>query len=943
MSDKDYNDNLTSSNIVDTSIDNSDEDNYDTEISNHITRQSSSTPAKSLHELLGDTRPLSISKHTKQIYKKISQKGDTDNQVRFTDLVGAISDPQLHLRRPRTKRLNKSVNTWSFSIPQESLFKKISSKATIASHNSIFTSCFQKPLSKPFQPKQLPKPKSPISFHPLTYTSWEDKIIWDDNISAPIVDIPLPFGQKYSTQLAATRIQNDQISSGQWTDFVVWDDSNQSQINQSLSFLNKPTLNEMDPYLIIEREKVETVAEKLLRAEQIIMKKLKQVKKTKEETSIPFHKPEFFLQPISDPLNISNDEYYIKKTGKQDAFSTLGQGPTEIQHSIPALKLQSPYYKKYLTKSDLRRFHRPQIYFPFNNIIKPIILFKIDPKDDQSTIINKDRKGDSMIRSVKHLTLTDTDPYLCIEYSEQLPILTSKQGMGSLLQHYYRKRTTKDFFNPDIQDPMICPIILDPAEPSPFLGFGNIRQGEQLTAISNNLFRAPLFPHSPNQRDFLFIKQCKKGNSNYYIRSLPESIWIAGQTLPLMEVYAPQSRRATLYCKNRVEVAIYREYQRKATRRMHISKIVHLFPQFQEALLRKWLRDISDPVRLGRDAGWWELKKQAPNLSEEELRGMITPEMICLYESMMAGKQQLMDAGYYNDFEEEKEDESVLDEEIKLAPWNLSHNFIFATQGKLLVELIGSGDPTGCEEGFSFVRIPLKNTFSSKWVQDTIGSATGKISISQQQQAYKDQIMKIWDAQNTTLGRTKVEDEKLEWKGEKETIHKRTCTKVLVIKREVIKDGRIVMEQQIIDDPRVISEYLAQKKLEQMRSKTLLKHKKIIEEEPKTKKYKKEEESITPLNIDMKAIICTECGQHGHVRNTRQCPLHEREDEYQAENVKITIPKSAISSPAKESLPSIKLKLKSQEMDKDKLLGRLSKEFNKILNNLIKIPNVSIY
>lgn len=939
---KDYDDSLNNNKIVGECTNNSDEDNYDTETSNHITRQLSSAPAKSLHELLGDTQSLAISKHAKQMVKKVSQKSDINIRLRFTELVGAISDPQLHLRRPRTKRLNKSMNTWTFSIPQESLFKKISSKTIIISYNSISTSCFQKLSSKPSQSKQLSKPKSLFSFCPLTYIPWEDKVIWNDNISTPIVNIPLPFGQKYSTQLAATRIQNDQVSEDHWTDSVVWDDSNQSQINQALSFLNKPTLNEMDPYLIIEREKVETVAEKLLRAEQIIIKKLKQVKKTKEETVIPFHKPEFFLQPIPDSLNISNDEYYIKKTGKQDAFTILGQGPAEVQHSIPALKLQSPYYKKYLTKSDLRRFHRPQLYFSFNTIIKPTILFKIDSKDDQSTVINKDRKDDSMIRSVKHLTLADIDPYLCIEYSEQLPILTSKQGMGSLLQHYYRKRTTRDFFNPDIQDPMICPIILDPAEPSPFLGFGNIKQGDQLSAISNNLFRAPVFAHSPNQCDFLLIRQFRKGTFNYYIRSLPESIWIAGQTLPLMEVYAPQSRRATLYCKNRVEVAVYREYQRKAAKRMHISKIVHLFPQFQEVLLRKWLRDISDPVRLGRDGGWWEPKKQAPNLSEEELESMITPEMVCLYESMMAGKQQLMDAGYYNDFEEEQEDEFVLDEEIKLAPWNLSHNFIFATQGKLLVELIGSGDPTGCEEGFSFVRIPLKNTFSSKWIQDTIGNTTGKISISQQQQAYKDQIMKIWDAQNTTLSRTESGDEKLKWNGEKETMHKRTCTKVLVIKREVIQDGRTIIEQQIVDDPRVISEYLAQKKLEQMKSKILSKHKKIIEG-PKTKKHKKEEESIAHLNIDMKAIICTECGQHGHVRNTRQCSLYEREDDYQTESAKITIPKSVISSPIKEVLPSIKLKLKSQEMNKDKLLKRLSKEFNKILNNLVKIPNVSIY
>jgi len=274
------------------------------------------------------------------------------------------------------------------------------------------------------------------------------------------------------------------------------------------------------------------------------------------------------------------------------------------------------------------------------------------------------------------------------------------------------------------------------------------------------------------------------------------------------------------------------------------------------------------------------------------------------------------------------------------------------------VELVGSGDPTGCGEGFSFVRIPLKSTFNSKWIQDTIGNnTTGKISISQQQQAYKDQIMRIWDAQNASLSKTKVDEvERVEMARDREPTRKKVCTKVLVIKREIMRNGQLVIEEQVVDDPRVISEYLAQKKLEQMKMKMLSKHKKVIEEEPKSRKKRKDGEytmpdaqsPITPLSIDMKMVQCTECGQHGHVRNTRQCPLYESRDDNDhyagvEKSVKITIPKKSIVSDgqgrADISVPFIKLKIKTSVDEREKLLGRLSKGLEKILIELTKIQN----
>lgn len=49
-----------------------------------------------------------------------------------------------------------------------------------------------------------------------------------------------------------------------------------------------------------------------------------------------------------------------------------------------------------------------------------------------------------------------------------------------------------------------------------------------------------------------------------------------------------------------------------------------------------------------------------------------------------------------------------MDDEVKAAPWNTTRAFISAMKGKCLLQLTGVADPTGCDEGFSYVRVPNK-------------------------------------------------------------------------------------------------------------------------------------------------------------------------------------------------------------------------------------------
>lgn len=81
---------------------------------------------------------------------------------------------------------------------------------------------------------------------------------------------------------------------------------------------------------------------------------------------------------------------------------------------------------------------------------------------------------------------------------------------------------------------------------------------------------------------------------------------------------------------------------------------------------------------------------------------------------MLVGKRHLQDAGYGKSVEEEDngdDTESKLTIEEQLAPWIITRNFINATQGKAMLKLYGEGDPTGRGEGFSFVRVSMKDIF----------------------------------------------------------------------------------------------------------------------------------------------------------------------------------------------------------------------------------------
>ena len=105
--------------------------------------------------------------------------------------------------------------------------------------------------------------------------------------------------------------------------------------------------------------------------------------------------------------------------------------------------------------------------------------------------------------------------------------------------------------------------------------------------------------------------------------------------------------------------------------------------------------------------------------TKEEVRALVSPESVMLYESMQVGAQHLRDAGYNKTAEGVREDDDVDEEngesiEQQLAVWRTTLNYKRAEAQKAWITVHGDGDPTGRGEGWSFLRRNMKNYFLRK-------------------------------------------------------------------------------------------------------------------------------------------------------------------------------------------------------------------------------------
>ncbi|KAL8707478.1 MAG: hypothetical protein Q9220_007510 [cf. Caloplaca sp. 1 TL-2023] len=554
---------------------------------------------------------------------------------------------------------------------------------------------------------------------------------------------------------------------------------------------------------------------------------------------------------ISHRYNISNDEAYdlLKENHQSKIRSNLGN--PQVEHSLPAVRLQWPYYKTKLEKQEARSFHRPVMSFRRN---EKIVFTR--PRHVKRKHL-KGRDTFSLFGNTHDLSMGDNSSMLLLEYSEEFPTIMSNFGMGSRIINYYRRRSPEDSSRPklDIGETNL----LMPQDKSPFSMFGHINPGEVSPALYNGMYKAPLFAQEPKSNDFLVVRNTTGVNGpSWYLRTI-EHLRVVGQEFPSIDVPGPHSRKVTTAAKNRLKMISYRLLRRSKTHKIKVSAITKHFADSTDMQNRQKMKEFMQFDKTGKE---WEMRSGEAIPDEESIRTMVKPEDVCLLESMQVGQQHLQDAGFGkgdDDAEGEAANQGRGIEQL-LAPWFTTRNFLNAVQGKAMLELHGEGDPSGRGEAFSFIKTSMKGGFKAmgESVEDRLDAKKMKelgghsYNVARQQRSYEESIRRIWDAQKLSLssaqehseadkddtGMDEIEDLQDEMQSPRSEIQtpvslrrrdddsmsqfSRFSTgsqagKVLrITRRHIAADGSVDEAQETIRNPRVIRHYMKRRNAQQI-------------------------------------------------------------------------------------------------------------------------------
>ncbi|KAK4872343.1 hypothetical protein RN001_014372 [Aquatica leii] len=518
-------------------------------------------------------------------------------------------------------------------------------------------------------------------------------------------------------------VENEDLVYGRWEDDVIWDAEKMTQVpkpsiltldpNDENIILGIP--DDIDPSKQIAGQATPVkvkIPHPHVKKSKILLGKAGVINVLQEDTPPPPPK-----SPDRDPFNISNDIYYMPRSSETYLRLKVGGGNL-IQHSTPVVELRAPFVQTHMGPMRLRNFHRPPLKrfshgplaTPGPHAVLPLIKH-IKKKARQREAERMASGGGDVffMRTPEDLTGRDGDLVL-VEFCEEHPPLMNQGGRCSKMKNYYKRKAGKDQGPPSYRYGEVAY-----AHTSPFLGI--LHPGQSIQAIENNMYRAPIYEHKIPSTDFVIIRT----RQQYYIREI-DALFVAGQQCPLYEVPGPNSKRANNFVRDFLQVFIYRLFwkSRDNPRRIKMDDIKKAFPSHSESSIRKRLKLCADFKRTGMDSNWWVIKPEFRLPTEEEIRAMVSPEQCCSYFSMVAAEQRLKDAGYGEKFlftPQEDDDEEMqlkMDDEVKVAPWNTTRAYIQAMKGKCLLQLTGPADPTGCGEGFSYVRVPNKPTQSKE-------------------------------------------------------------------------------------------------------------------------------------------------------------------------------------------------------------------------------------
>jgi transcription initiation factor TFIID subunit 1, fungi type len=454
-------------------------------------------------------------------------------------------------------------------------------------------------------------------------------------------------------------------------------------------------------------------------------------------------------------FNISNDEAYdaLKENHQSKVRAVIGN--ITVEHSLPAQKLQWPYYRVKLHTREARSYHRPAL--KFNRFLNHVIYFSKPAQRKRKHM--KGLSTDEIFRDSRDLSLADNSTAMLLEYSEEHPTVLSNFGMGNKIINYYRRKDAEDSSRPKLDVGETS--VLLPEDRSPFAQFGNVNPGETVPTLHNAMFRAPVFRHEPKHTDFLVIRSTTGvAGSSWHLRNI-DNVFVVGQQFPSMEIPGPNSRKVTNAAKNRMKMIAFRKIRHSTTSSVKIDEVTAHIQDSSDMQNRQKLKEF---LKYHKEEKVWRVKPGDTVPDEATVRSWVKPEDVCTIDAMQVGLRHLEDAGYGKidqgeDEEEEQEGDSL---EQRLAPWKTSKNFLDASNHKAMLQLHGEGDPSGCGLAFSFIKTSMKGGFLDA-IQGPLATSADaiarerkangghKYNVDKQNQAYAEAIRDIWEKQKTNL------------------------------------------------------------------------------------------------------------------------------------------------------------------------------------------------
>ncbi|KAL1843500.1 hypothetical protein VTJ49DRAFT_1371 [Mycothermus thermophilus] len=469
---------------------------------------------------------------------------------------------------------------------------------------------------------------------------------------------------------------------------------------------------------------------------------------------------------LTTRFNFSCDTAYdaLKENSQSRVRATLASIP--VEHSMTAQRLSWPYYKVKLSASDPHSYHRPQFH-PRRDAFQTV---RFKPPTVKKKKQLKGKRIAEIFQNSADLTMNDNSNAILFEYCEEIPIVLSNFGMGQKIINYYRRSKGTDA-RPEKRE-LGEPYILMPEDRSPFAMVGQVNPGETVPTLHNQMFRAPIFKHTPRSTDFILGRSSTgRGGSTWYLRNI-DHLFVVGQTLPSMEVPGPHSRKVTNIAKNRLKMVSYRLLHRSDN--VTLTDITRHVADSNESQNRQKLKEF---LVFQKDKRNWVLPEGEELMPESEIRGLVRPEEVCLLDAMQVGAHELENGGYEVNDAMFKDDDIMEGDELppdalanKMAPWRLTKAFIDASHGKAMIAVHGPGDPTGKGLGVSYLRTSMKGGFLEQLHGPLATSADAierqrkangghMYNVKNQDTLYTESLRDIWNRQKQSLEDTQEHDD----------------------------------------------------------------------------------------------------------------------------------------------------------------------------------------